>query len=93
MYNHLNYWLRAFKRQYLITDYVPPNYIKTKPVHLTKYFTLQLVQVSLFANILPLQNFPMYGIHQYFCNGVSIKQQIYIIFNHIYCMHVRIYCT
>ena len=27
-----------------------------------QYFTRQLVQVSLFANILPLQNFPTYGI-------------------------------
>ena len=26
-----------------------------------QYFTRQLVQVSLFANILPLQNFPTYG--------------------------------
>ena len=27
-----------------------------------QYFTRQLAQVSLFANILPLQNFPTYGI-------------------------------
>ena len=27
-----------------------------------QYFPSQLIQVSLFANILPLQNFPMYGI-------------------------------
>ena len=27
-----------------------------------QYFTRQLVQVSLFAKILPLQNFPTYGI-------------------------------
>ena len=30
-----------------------------------QYFPYQLVQVSLFANILPLQNFPMYDICDY----------------------------
>ena len=27
-----------------------------------QYFTRQLVRISLFTNILPLQNFPTYGI-------------------------------
>ena len=27
-----------------------------------RYFTLQLVQVSPFTNVFPLQNYPMYGI-------------------------------
>ena len=32
-----------------------------------QYFARQLVQISLFANILPLQNFPTYGI-----GGISL---------------------
>ena len=29
------------------------------------YFTLQLIQISTFANVLPRQNFPTYGIANY----------------------------
>ena len=52
----------------LITDYAPPNVfifsqsLVNRPNQLIRqYFTRQLVQVSIFANILPLQNFPTYG--------------------------------
>ena len=55
-----------------ITDYVPPNvfifsqWLVNRPNQLIRqYFTRQLVQVSLFTNILPLQNFPTYGIKLY----------------------------
>ena len=49
---------------------VTPNFRAPPKVFITvlisqlirQYFTRQLVQVSLFANILPLQNFPMYGM-------------------------------
>ena len=30
-----------------------------------QYFTLQLIQISTFANVLPRQNFPTYGIANY----------------------------
>ena len=45
-----------------------------------QYFTRQLVQVSLFANILPLQNFPTYGITIYItiCTDKVIHIQLFI---------------
>ena len=60
----------APSNEIFITDYVPPNvfifsqWLVNRPNQLIRqYFTRQLVQVSLFANILPLQNFPTYGSH------------------------------
>ena len=47
----------------LITRLQTYLYFSNRPNQLIRqYFTRQLVQVCLFANILPLQNFPTYGI-------------------------------
>ena len=59
--------LRAFR---MVTPNfrVPPKVfiiLLNRPSQLIRqYFPRQLVQVSLFANILPLQNFSMYGIYR-----------------------------
>ena len=37
-----------------------------------QYFTRQLVQVSLFANILPLQNFPTYSIGKFRTHNLRV---------------------
>ena len=57
--------LRAFG---MVTPnfWVPPKvfiilFINHTSQLIRQYFTRQLAQVSLFANILPLQNFPTYG--------------------------------
>ena len=56
----------APSNEILITDYTRLQtylYFSNRPNQLIRqYFTRQLVQVSLFANILPLQYFPTYGI-------------------------------
>ena len=48
----------------MLNFHVPPktfNYNSRTNQLIRSYFTRQLVQISLFANILPLQNFPTYG--------------------------------
>ena len=55
----------ASSNEILIIDYAPPkvfiilkDFLNWPNQLIRQYFTCQLVQVSLFANILPLQNFP-----------------------------------
>ena len=43
-----------------------------------QYFTLQLIQISAFANVLPRQNFPMYGSTLKELTIIIIQQQLII---------------
>ena len=45
--------------------YVSFNYMYMQ--FISQFFTLQLVQISPFVKVLPLQNFPMYGILFHTC--------------------------
>ena len=75
----------------LITRLQTYLYFSNWPNQLVRqYFTRQLVQVSLFANILPLQNFPTYGM----CLLV-VYMYVHVLFVHIHiqvCMSACVLC-